>query len=77
MEVAVTDHGPGVAPDEREQVFKMFSQNGGGGRAGLGLAIAKAFVEAHGGSIWIDPSATQGARFVFTLPIINSVALNA
>ncbi len=76
MEVSVTDHGPGVAAGEREQIFKMFSHHSGGGRAGLGLAIAKAFVEAHGGSIWIDPSATPGARFVFTLPIVNSVALN-
>jgi two-component system sensor histidine kinase KdpD len=77
MEVSVADQGPGVAAGEREQIFKMFSQNGGGGRAGLGLAIAKAFVEAHGGSIWIDPRATSGARFVFTLPLINRVALNA
>ena len=46
----------------------MFSQNGGGGRAGLGLAIAKAFVEAHGGLIWIDPDVTSGARIVFTVP---------
>ena len=38
----------------------MFSQNGGGGRAGLGLAIAKAFVEAHGGLIWIDPDVARG-----------------
>ncbi len=38
----------------------MFSQNGGGGRAGLGLAIAKAFVEAHGGLIWIDPEVAHG-----------------
>ena len=40
----------------------MFSQNGGGGRAGLGLAIAKAFVEAHDGLIWIDPDVARGAR---------------
>jgi signal transduction histidine kinase len=46
----------------------MFSQNSGGARAGLGLAIAKAFVEAHGGSIWIDPAVARGARVVFTVP---------
>ncbi|HTU36952.1 MAG TPA: DUF4118 domain-containing protein [Acidimicrobiales bacterium] len=68
VEIAVHDEGPGIAPDERERVFEMFSQNGGGGRAGLGLAIAKAFVEAHGGSIWIDPHTDSGARIVFTVP---------
>ena len=68
VEIAVSDDGPGIAREERERVFEMFSQNGGGGRAGLGLAIAKAFVEAHGGRIWIDPDVTRGARVVFTVP---------
>ncbi len=69
VEIAVADDGPGIGPAERERVFEMFSQNGGGGRAGLGLAIAKAFVEAHGGSIWVDPARTPGARVVFTVPV--------
>ena len=68
VEISVSDDGPGIARDERERVFEMFSQNGGGGRAGLGLAIAKAFVEAHGGLIWIDPDVARGARVVFTVP---------
>ena len=68
VEIAVSDDGPGIAREERERVFEMFSQNGGGGRAGLGLAIAKAFVEAHGGLIWIDPDVARGARVVFTVP---------
>ena len=68
VEISVSDQGPGVGPDDRERVFEMFSQNGGGGRAGLGLAIAKAFVEAHGGLIWIDPDVERGARVVFTVP---------
>jgi two-component system, OmpR family, sensor histidine kinase KdpD len=66
--VAVTDEGPGIPPDERARVFEMFNQIGGGGRAGLGLAIAKAFVEAHGGTIWIDPGVERGTRVTFTLP---------
>jgi two-component system sensor histidine kinase KdpD len=66
--IAVADQGPGIAPDDQERVFEMFSQNGGGGRAGLGLAIAKAFVEAHGGRIWVDPNGAPGARLVFTVP---------
>jgi two-component system, OmpR family, sensor histidine kinase KdpD len=68
VEIAVADDGPGIAREHRENVFEMFSQNGGGGRAGLGLAIAKAFVEAHGGLIWIDPDVVQGARIAFTVP---------
>jgi two-component system, OmpR family, sensor histidine kinase KdpD len=68
VEISVSDDGPGIAPEDRDRVFDMFSQNGGGGRAGLGLAIAKAFVEAHGGRIWIDPGVTRGARVVFTVP---------
>ena len=68
VEVAVTDDGPGIPPAEHERVFEMFSQNGGGGRAGLGLAIAKAFVEAHGGRIWVDPDRESGARLVFRCP---------
>jgi two-component system sensor histidine kinase KdpD len=68
VEISVSDEGPGIAPADRDRVFDMFSQNGGGGRAGLGLAIAKAFVEAHGGRIWIDPDVTHGARVVFTVP---------
>jgi two-component system sensor histidine kinase KdpD len=68
VEISVADDGPGIAAADRERVFDMFSQNGGGGRAGLGLAIAKAFVEAHGGKIWVDSNVENGTRVVFTLP---------
>jgi two-component system sensor histidine kinase KdpD len=77
VEVAVSDDGPGIAPGERERVFEMFSQNGAGGRAGLGLAIAKAFVEAHGGHIWVDPATEGGTRVVFTVPSEVVVAAHA
>ena len=77
IEIAVADDGPGIAANERERIFEMFSQNGRGGRAGLGLAIAKAFVEAHGGLIWIDPEVDHGARIVFTVPGDALVAASA
>jgi two-component system sensor histidine kinase KdpD len=77
VEISVSDQGPGIAPGERERVFEMFNQNGGGGRAGLGLAIAKAFVEAHGGRIWVDPGTQPGARVVFTVPSEALVAAHA
>ena len=45
----------------------MFNRMGGGGRAGLGLTIAKAFVEAHGERIWVEDGPGGGARFVVTM----------
>jgi two-component system sensor histidine kinase KdpD len=67
--VSVTDQGPGVPPEERETVFDSFVRFDTGGRSGLGLAIAKTFVEAHGERIWVDNGPEGGARFVFTLPL--------
>jgi K+-sensing histidine kinase KdpD len=77
VEISVADDGPGIAAEERERVFEMFSQNSGGARAGLGLAIAKSFVEAHRGTIWVDPGVTKGARLVFTVPKKASVPQHA
>lgn len=68
VEVSVTDAGPGVPPDEREAVFDRFVRFDTGGRTGLGLTIAKTFVEAHGETIWVEEAPGGGARFVFTLP---------
>jgi two-component system sensor histidine kinase KdpD len=77
VEISVADEGPGIDADRREQVFEMFSSHRGGDRAGLGLTIAKAFVEAHGGSIWIDPHVVNGARVVFTVPGAAQVPAHA
>lgn len=68
IELSVSDEGPGIPVDDRERVFTMFSRISGAGRAGLGLAIAKAFVEAHGERIWVQDAPGGGARFVLTLP---------
>ena len=65
--VSVTDAGPGVPPAERDAVFDRFVRFDTGGRAGLGLTIAKTFVEAHGEHIWVEDVPGGGARFVFTL----------
>jgi signal transduction histidine kinase len=66
----VTDTGPGIAKDELPKIFQKYWQ-GRGGRtgAGLGLYIAKALVEAHGGRIWVESAPGSGASFFFTLPI--------
>jgi signal transduction histidine kinase len=57
-----------VPVSERETVFQSFVRYDTGGRSGLGLAIAKTFVEAHGEGIWVEDVSGGGARFVFTLP---------
>jgi len=53
VELSVTDAGPGVPVAEREAIFDRFVRFDTGGRAGLGLTIAKTFVEAHGETIWV------------------------
>ncbi len=68
VEIWVEDHGPGVPAEERERIFTMFTREGPGGRSGLGLAIAKAFVEAHGGTIRVEEASGGGARFALGLP---------
>ncbi len=67
--ISVTDSGPGVPPEELEAVFDSFVRFDTGGRSGLGLAIAKTFVQAHGEHIWVEDAPGAGARFVFTLPL--------
>jgi two-component system sensor histidine kinase KdpD len=69
IEVAVTDQGPGVPVPDRARVFEAFSRGEGSASSGIGLAICKAIVEAHGGSIWIEDANGGGAQFVFTLPV--------
>lgn len=68
--VRVVDHGPGVAPADRERIFNAFQRgaNGGVRGAGLGLAIARGFAEANGGRIWAESREAQGATFVLALP---------
>lgn len=67
---AVVDSGPGIAPEEIPHVFGRFWQRQRMDRRGLGLglAIAKGLVEAHGGRIWVESTLGEGARFYFTLP---------
>ena len=68
--IAVRDHGPGIAPTELPHVFdRYWSGRTKKGGAGLGLAIAKGIVAAHGGDIRVDSTQGQGASFTFTLPL--------
>jgi len=68
---SVTDTGSGIAADEVPHIFERFWQARKTARlgAGLGLAIAKGIVEAHGGQIWAQSGAGKGSTFFFTLPL--------
>ena len=66
--VFVEDQGSGVPAADREAIFNRFVHSDTGGRSGLGLTIAKTFVEAHGQRIWCEEAPGGGARFAFTLP---------
>ena len=68
VEVTVRDTGSGIAPDAVAGIFDRFSRSTDSPGAGLGLAIAKGLVEAHGGTIHAESTPGQGTRIVFTLP---------
>lgn len=74
LEVAVRDTGIGIAPADHERVFEEFYQAATGSGAappgtGLGLPLAKRFVELHGGRIWLESEVGRGSTFAFTLPL--------
>ena len=67
--ITVTDDGPGVAPEVREHLFEPFVTTKEVGKGtGLGLAVSRGLVEAGGGTIELDESYAEGARFVIELP---------
>ena len=72
MRVAVSDTGAGIAPDELPHIFERFSKSRDSGGAGLGLAIAKNLVEAHGGTISAESQLDKGTTISFILPLTDS-----
>jgi two-component system sensor histidine kinase KdpD len=69
--VSVSDTGPGIAPEQRARIFERFAQAAEGGElgaAGLGLAIVRDIVQAHGGRIHLDSELGRGSRFTLELP---------
>jgi signal transduction histidine kinase len=72
--VAVSDTGIGIAPEDQGAIFEEFRQVGRDDTrtqegTGLGLTLAKKFVELHGGRIWLQSQVGQGSTFSFTLPV--------
>ncbi len=71
--LSVTDHGVGLAPAEQERIFERFYRVDGAlsrktQGTGLGLYLARAVIEAHGGKIWVNSQPGAGSTFSFTLP---------
>ena len=82
--VSVTDEGIGIAAERLPRLFTKFSSGDDAaeddrpGSPGLGLAICKGIVEAHGGRIWAESEGRgRGARFTFTVPTVDEAALSA
>lgn len=77
IEVAVLDEGPGVPEEERERIFEPYvrrEEHQGSGGLGLGLAICRRIVAAHGGSISVGDAPGGGSRFAFTLPLTRAAS---
>ena len=76
MVISVADRGPGIPQADKERVFDKFYRVLGTQRnaatipgSGLGLAVSKGLVEAHGGHIWVEDRPGGGSIFRFTLPV--------
>jgi signal transduction histidine kinase len=73
VEIAVADTGIGIAPEDQAAIFEEFRQVGSDEKrregTGLGLTLAKKFVELHGGRIWVESEPGRGSTFTFTLPV--------
>ncbi len=73
IEVSVTDTGVGIAPEDQQAIFEEFRQVGHAAHkregTGLGLALARKFVELHGGRLWVKSEVGRGSTFTFTLPV--------
>jgi len=76
LSVAVSDCGTGIAPNDAVNVFEPFFTTKSTGM-GMGLAISRTIIEAHGGDIWMESSAMDGTTFTFILPPAGSEKVNA
>lgn len=71
VRVCVSDNGPGITPEMTQRLFEPFATSKPEGM-GLGLAITRSLLDAHGGKLWVEPALGKGARFCFTLPVDHS-----
>ena len=81
IHIEVRDNGPGIPPQQLEQIFERFhqvndQQAGKPVGTGLGLAISKSIIAHHHGAIWAESVADQGALFIIEFPLGNATAVN-
>jgi signal transduction histidine kinase len=74
LQVDIEDDGVGISPEQQQRLFRRFYRadnplRGETDGAGLGLSIARSFVELHGGELWVRSEVGQGSTFSFTLPL--------
>ena len=75
LEIAVSDTGQGIAPDDQATIFEEFRQLHSSGNAqhegtGLGLSLTRRLVELHGGRIWVSSELGKGATFTIAMPLV-------
>jgi signal transduction histidine kinase len=80
VEISVSDTGIGISSEDQAKIFEEFRQVGGDYAhkkegTGLGLTLAKKFVELHGGRIWVESEVGKGSTFCFTLPEGSSLPI--
>jgi len=77
VEISVRDTGIGIAPEDQQRIFEEFAQAGSGknvdASTGLGLTLAKRFVELHGGAMTVESAVGLGSTFTFSLPLRRTV----
>ena len=76
VEFRIEDSGPGITEEEKNHIFDMFytadNERGDGRRGlGLGLALCRSIIDAHGGKIWVEDVFPHGAVFAFTLNAVE------
>ena len=74
LRVRVTDHGPGISPDDQQRIFGAWvrTENSAPGGLGLGLSIVQSLIDKLGGRVGVESAPGEGATFWFTLPAVDA-----
>ena len=77
LRIIVADDGPGIPPEEQEQIFSLFVSHKGNRGTGLGLTVSQKIVQEHGGRITVDSRPGEGSRFTIEIPAVAPDAPSA